>query len=357
MLLKKMSAKRNSERGFSIMELMVSLTVFLVAVAAVYGVARLATIQRNTVNTRTDQLRSARIAIEYIRRDALNAGFGYHRTGGLVPDNIGNTLFSLPSDTDAVRDFLTAIVAGNERNTNSLNFGGKTDVVGFISRDITFNRDPNDQTTWTREPKVSYTGTTPVGTVINLTTAATEARYCKQYDLYLLESGSGVTQMVAMATSIPNTSTIQLAPGDPLSINQSASGVGEAQSLLAGASSAGTIKKINLVSYSVTPAGVLVRKQYGNRLGLTAAEQIETREMVYGVSDFQIKYFLEDGTTVDDPSNGNEGRNNQMLMNNVVQIQVSITIANDPNDSQPRAGSPITIREFISTKNLRYEAS
>lgn len=339
------------------MELMVSLTIFLIAIAAVYGVARLATIQRNTVNTRTDQLRSARIAIEYIRRDALNAGFGYHRTGGLVPDNTGNTLFGQAADTDSIRDFFTAVFAGNDRNTNSLNFGGKTDIVGFISRDITFNRDPNDQTTWNREPKVSYTGTGASGTAINLTTAATEAKYCKQYDLYLLESGSGVTQVVAMATSIPNTNTIQLAPGDPLGINQSATASGESQSLLAGASSTGTIKKINLVSYGVTSAGVLVRKQFGNRTGLTATEQIESREMVYGVSDFQIKYFLEDGTTVDDPSNGNEGRPNQQIMNNVVQIQVSITLANDPNDGQPRAGSPITIKEYISTKNLRYEAS
>ncbi len=346
MLLKKMSAKRNGESGFSIMELMVSLTVFLIAVAAVYGVARLATIQRNTVNTRTDQLRSARIAIEYIRRDALNAGFGFHRTGGNAPDNIGNGLFGLASDTDSQRDILTAIVAGNDRNTNTLNFGGKTDVAAFISRDTTFNGGA----------ALSYLSTAASGTAVNVITAAGGTANCNPFDLYLFESGAGVTQIIGMATSIPNGTTIQLATADPLSINQSATGTGDAQSLFVTSPGGGTIKKINLVSYSVTSAGVLVRKQYGNRLGLSASQQIESREMVYGVSDFQIKYFLEDGTTVDDPSNANEGRNNQMQMNNVVQIQVSITLANDTSNSQ-QAGSPITIKEYISTKNLRYEAS
>lgn len=342
-----MSAKRSGENGFSIMELMVSLTIFLVAVAAIYGVARLSTIQRNTVNTRTDQLRSARIALEYIRRDALNAGFGFHRTGGNAPDNIGNGLFSLVSDTDSQRDLLTAIIGGNERTTNSLNFGGKTDVVGFISRDITFNNGAS----------LGYLSSVPAGTAINVVTGVNGTANCNAFDLYLFESGTGVTQIIGMATSIPNTTTIQLATGDPLSINQSATGSGDAQSLFVTAPGGGTIKKINLVSYSVTTAGVLVRKQYGNRTGMTATQQIESREMVYNVSDFQIRYFLEDGTTVDDPSFANEGRNNQMKMNNIVQIQVSITIAKDPNDSQPNSNTPLTIKEYISTKNLRYEAS
>ncbi len=102
---------------------------------------------------------------------------------------------------------------------------------------------------------------------------------------------------------------------------------------------------------------MLVRKKYGNQTGLLASQQIESRELVYGVSDFQIKYYMEDGTTVDDPSLANNGRTNQIKMNSVVQIQVSITLASDANDSQPKVTTPVVIKEFISTKNLRYEAS
>ena len=351
MTAKNKFAAKTGEKGFTMIELIVALAVFLVGVAAIYGVARIATIQRNTVNTRTDQLRSARIAIEYIRRDALNAGYGYHRTGGVVPDNIGNNLFGLGTDADADRDYLTAVMSGNERNSNSLNFGGKTDVVAFINRDTTFNGGlPADYTI-----KTPLTG----GTAANLTIAATTLNNCKIYDLYLIESGGslGVTQIIGMATSKPDADTLQFAPGDPLNVNQSMTATGHSQNLLALNTVKGTLKRLNLVSYSVTPAGVLIRKRFGNREDKGFSEQVETRELVYGVSDFQIKYFLENGTIVDDPSNGNNGRVNQQNMNGVVQIQVSITIANDPNDGQPRAGSPITITEYISTKNLRYEAS
>ena len=65
---------------------------------------------------------------------------------------------------------------------------------------------------------------------------------------------------------------------------------------------------------------------------------------------------MENGTTVDDPSNNNNGRANQINMNSVVQIQMSITLAADTSN-QPQISTPITIKEYVSTKNLRYEAS
>lgn len=347
-MLKKAPTEIKTEKGFTLIELLISITVFLIAIAAIYGVSRIAAIQKNTANTRVDQLRSARIALEYIRRDTMNAGFGYHRTGGNMPDNTGNKLFGLPADADGERDLLTAIIAGNNITTNSLNSGGKMDNIAFVSRDQTFNEGA----------LVTYTGSAGSGTNVNVTTTVNGTQNCRVFDLYLFESVSGTTQAVGIVTAIPNGNTIRLTPGtgDPLGVNQPANGTGNNQSLLVTTAGGGTIKKINLVGYSITENGVLVRKSFGNRTGMTAAEQIETRELVYGVSDFQIKYFMDDGTTVDDPSNGNNGRINQMNMNRVVQIQVSITLA-EADDGLPQSTSPITIREFISTKNLRYEAS
>lgn len=354
MILKKNSKKNNNEKGLTLIELMLSLTIFLIGIAAIYGVTRLAMIQKNTVNARTDQLRSARIALEYIRRDALNAGFGYHRTGGNMPDNAGNGIFGLASDTDTERDLLTSVIAGNNLNTNSLSFGGKTDAVGFISRDPLFN-DGN---------LINYSGATAVGNIVEVRTPDTAActnccAKCNQYDLYLFESSSGTTQVLGMVSKKVDDRNFQLAQGadDPFNINQSATGNADTKSLLITTTGGGTIKRLNMVSYSITNAGVLVRKKYGNLSTKAANEQIETRELVYGVSEFQIKYYMEDGTTVDDPSIANSGRANQLKMNNVVQIQVSITLAPDPSDGQPKMTTPIVIKEFISTKNLRYEAS
>ena len=349
MMLKKNSTKNNGEKGVTIIELLLSMSIFLIGIAAIYGVTRLATIQKNTINSRTDQLRSARIALEYIRRDALNVGYGYHRTGGNIPDNANNGLFGLASDSDTFRDLMTSVIAGNNINSNALNFGVTTDVVAFVSRDPSFNSGA----------LITYTGAAASGNAVNVSTAANACASCNKYDLYLLESSSGTTQMMGMVSSKLSDNSIQFAQGtdDPLNLNQSATATGNNQSLLITTPGGGTIKRINMFSYSVTNAGVLVRKKYGNQTGKTAAEQTESRELVYGVSDFQIKYYMEDGTTIDDPSNGNDGRTNQLKMNGVVQIQISITLASDSNDSQPKVTTPVVIKEFISTKNLRYEAS
>ena len=345
MLNKKVSAGKSAEKGFTIFEMMIAMVIFLVATAAVFGIMRLASIQKSTANTRTDQLRSARIAMEYIRRDALNAGFGFHRAGGNVPDDFGGNLFTFPKDGDSQRDLLTSVIGGNNITDNTLNSNTKMDFVGFISRDPTFNSGN----------LISYTKTYASGDKVLVDTPDGAATNCKKHDLYLLESDSGTTQVIGMATNVTNNKTIELAVNDPLKVNQSATSTGENKSLLMTTTGSGTIKKINFISYGISSKGVLVRKTYGNRTGET--QQIEERELVYGVSDFQIKYFMEDGTTIDDPSSNNNGRDNQIKMNGVVQIQITITITPHYEGNEHNYGSPVTLREFISTKNLRYEAS
>lgn len=336
---------KDTEKGFTMVELMISVVVFLIAVAAIFGTMRIAAIQKNTTSNRTDQLRSARIALEYIRRDTLNAGFGYHRTGGNVPDDVGFDLFGFPKDGDNVRDLLVSIFGGNDLTDNNLNPGKKMDFIGFSNRNQSFNNGN----------LINYTSTTNTGAVVNLNTAAGGAANCAVNDLYLIESDSGTTQIIGMATAVSGNNAISLAKDDPLKVNQSATATGENLNLLMTTTGSGTIKKINLITYGITSQGVLVRKFFGNQG--TSADQIEERELVYGVKDFQIKYFMEDGTTVDNPSNNNNGRDNQIKMNSIVQVQISITVIPTVEPGQQNLATPITVKEFISTRNLRYEAS
>ncbi len=335
--------KKTTQKGFSMIELIVSMVVFLIAISAIFGVIRISTImKKNTVN-RTDQLRSARIAVEYLRRDALNAGFGYHRAGGNVPDNTPYELFGITKDADSERDLLTSIVAADNLTTNTVNTSNNMDFVAFVSRDASFNGGN----------LINYTSVGRDVDKVYVKTATNGAANCSANDLYLLESDTGTTQVVAMATNIVSKKQIELNFGDPLKINQKATGTGENISLLMSTSS-GTIKKINIISYGITSNGTLVRKTYGNQSG---TDQVEIRELVYGVQDFQVKYFMEDGTTLDNPSANHSGRDNQIKMNSVVQIQVAITIAPNYDGTSDAQGVPVTIREFISTRNLRYEAS
>ena len=358
------SNSEKSQKGLSIIELLITLTVFLIAVGAIFGVMRIAIIQRNTTSNRTDQLRSARVSVDFIRRDAINAGFGFHRTGGNVPDNMANSLFGIPGDSDTERDLMTAIVAGNNVSTNSINpdTNARMDTVAFFSRDPYFNPpDPSASPTPTPVSNdevakngrlIKFLRAKNTSTTVYVETDNEAAKNCRVNDLYLLESDSGLTQVLGMATAVSGNNKISFAIGDPLGLNQSATGTGENKNLLMTETGGGIIKKVNLISYSVTNDGILVRQRYGNQTG---ANQIERRELVYGVSDFQVKYLMEDGKVVDNPSNNHNGRTNQQIMNNVVQIQVSITIVPNYNGSQDVPGKPLTIKEYISTRNLRYE--
>lgn len=323
-------------------ELMVSMVIFLVAIAAIYGVTKIASIQKTAVAQKTDAMKGARIALSYVRRDALNAGLSYHRIGGIARDNFASTLMNLPTDSDTDWDLLTGILGANNRNTNTFNGSDRTDTIAFAYRDFDFN-DGN---------KIAYTSTTTSGTTVNVNTAASAANKARAFDLYLFETGT--TQVVGMATNVTGGNLIQLAVGDPLGINQAGNGTGNNRSLLATNTGSGILKKFNWVSYSVTNDGVLIRKSFGNKTGLPASQQIETRELVYGVKDMQIKYLLNDGTTTDDPSSNNNTRANQSKMNQIVQIEVTLTILQTAEDGITQT-TPVTIKEVISTRNLRYD--
>jgi prepilin-type N-terminal cleavage/methylation domain-containing protein len=87
------SCIRNDQRGFSLLELMIAMVIFLIVTAAIYGLMQVGRIDRNRSSRRSDVMKNARVAIHLIGRDALNAGFGYHRRGAIAPDNFLSTTF------------------------------------------------------------------------------------------------------------------------------------------------------------------------------------------------------------------------------------------------------------------------
>lgn len=337
----------NREQGFTLVELMISIIIFLIGIGLVYQVLRLGTIQRNTISTRSDSNKGSRIALNYIRRDAINAGLSYHNIGGNVPDNYTNTLINATSDADTERDLLTGIFAGNNVGNNILNLNNQMDSVGFIARDLDFNNGSF----------IDFVSTGTSGTAVTITTKAGGTANCNLYDLYLFETGT--SQTIGMITAIDKTANkLTLGFGDPLGINQSATAAGDAKSPLVAPNAqttiSGTFKKINLITYSISASGALVRRIYGNQTGQPAASQIVSSELIYNVQDFQIRYLLDDGSVSDDPSLGNSGRGNQQLMNRVIEIEITLTIKQEDNNIQIKNPPPTVIKEIISTRNLRY---
>ena len=279
-------------QGFTLVELVVSLVLFLIVTGTIYGLLEVGRIDRNRSSRRSDILKNARIAIHLIGRDALNAGLGYHRRGAVSPDGFLNTRFGIDPDADTNRDMITSIMVGNDVFPNNLSNlpTDRTDTAVFASRDLNFNPGP---------PAV---GILPVGEVIELTDVSfpggspgtprlkaktsTGAAAAAIYDLYLIESET--SQVAIMATDVNGADTIDAEPADPLGLNQPLNGAGSNGSVLrkcdppttddppvvdencttyiAGLNSA-TMKRFFMVSYSVTPDGTLIRTVYGNNRG------------------------------------------------------------------------------------------
>lgn len=377
----------SGSQGFTLVEVVVSLVIFLIVTGTIYGLLEVGRVDRNRSSRRSDILKNARIAIHLIGRDALNAGLGYHRHGAVAPDGFLNTRFGIAADGDTNRDMITSIMVGDNRFVNnlSINSTDRTDTVVFASRDLNFN------------PAPAAPGVLPIGEVIELTDVsfpsgspgtprlkaktATGAAAAAINDLYLIESET--SQAAIMATAVNGADTIDAEPTDPLGLNQPLNGAGSTGSVLrkcnppttddppvidencttyiAGLNSA-TLKRFFLVSYSVTVDGTLVRTIYGNNRTGGATGQITVQPLAYNVQDLQFQYVLEDGTVTNDPVAGPDnvlgtGDDDQDAVNRIRQLTVTVRVQSTEADEQTRSPEIITLNATFSTRNMDYDAS
>ena len=352
----KTTTQTNFQAGFSLIEMVIAVTVFLIVMGAVYGLLRVGVISRNAINHRSETITNARSAVNSVGKDVVNAGLGFTRVGGVVPDDFVHELLNTPKDNGPERDLLTGIIAGIYiRECDLSKNGQKNDVIAFAFRDLHFNN--GNSISITDAPLLSI-----INNSIVLKTPTDACAVCKPYDLYLIESKDG-KQAVVMATAIPNTNTIVLEREDPLELNQPVLEGSNKRSILTTCilgnttncfdySTGVTAKRIFWVSYSVEVDGTLVRTSYGNNTGGTASQQIQKQPLAYGVQNFQVRYLMQDGTISDDPSEENKF---PMKMNDVVQVEITITVKSEGDEGGIASTELINVTSTFSTRNLRYD--
>lgn len=360
---KLISKNKSSEGGFSLLELLVSMAIFLIVISSIYGLLQIGMIDKNRSSRNADILKNARAAMHLIGRDALNAGLSYNKSGATVPDGFIATRLGLPADTDTERDILTGVIGGNDLFNNILQDDAtkKTDLIAFAYRDVTFK---NGNVVSLNNAAAHPTS----ASTVRLQTKPNDAINSSQYDLYLLESDS--SQVAIMATTIPGASAIDIAPGDPLGLNQALDATGVDASLLNKCTAVivencttyvASLKRFFWVAYKVKSDGTLVRILYGNNTGGAAAAQIQEMPIAYNVQDLQFRYVLEDGTVTENPSAGVDGVAGTAddvpeNYNLVRQIIVTIKVQATENDEQMNQLDTITLTSTFSTRNLEYDA-
>lgn len=349
------------QAGFSLIEMLVSILIFIIVISAIYGLLAVARTDRNMSSERSDLLKQLRYTLNLMGRDALNAGYSYQKNGAVVPDDFLAARLGLSADINTNRDLLVGVVAGNNVFDNSLQDTSnlqKTDTISFVYRDVSFNPDPITQTSRTVSVASASAASGDVAT-LNLSAGNTTS-VCRVNDLYLIESQSSA--ILVMATAIPNSTSIQFAEGDPLAVNQKLS-----QSVLRQCVNSddencmdypASLKRIYWVSFKVKDDGTLVRIVYGNNG--TSTTQIQEQPLAYGIENLQIKYLMQDGTVTEDPAAGPDGilgttDDTPVNLNLVRQVRFEATARG--NDIDPRTGkrNRITLQGTFSTRNMGYD--
>ncbi len=381
--------KKENQAGFSLLEMLVAVTIFLVVTGSIYALLELGRSDRNRTSRRGDAQKNARIAMYLIGRDVMNAGLGYHKTGSLVPDDFLSNRLGVAFDPNNGRDTLTSVACGNDVFTNKfLPATQKTDSIAFIYRDLDFNDGKpivvSDEVGTSSATTVVLQLPTPTPTISPAPTktpsfdAATQFANVNNNDLFMAETKT--SQIVGIITSKGATNyRLNVNSGDNLTLNQArntkdasnnfigsllrkcTSGTDTNCTTYTAAVGGGIVlKKIEMVSYQVTNDGTLVRTIYGNNTAGAITDQIQQRAIAYGVQNFQIRYQMINGTIIDDPVVGVDGirgtaDDTPTNMNNVRYVSIALTVSSTEVDEKSGAPDVMTINSTFSLRNMSYD--
>ena len=351
------SAERetSSESGFTLMEMVISMTIFLIVTGLIWGAMSIARQSRTTVNQEVELSKTLRVAMNLLARDTYNAGYGYPLKSAVVlPDNRITNLLGIPNDFDTTRDTVPPIIAGNNITLNTLNTaaGTRTDQVTFLFKDSSFNLVGVGDAQVSTPLSINAATTTGTG-IDEIVPLAGSNASCRIYDLYVINGNTGST--LGMATALSGTNKIQFANADPLNINQTGT-----SGPLRGITVPASLHRIFMVTYFVTADGVLTRRKYGNNPAVPAVPFVD-EPLVYGVEGFQIQYVMDNGTLSNNPSAGADGiagnADDEEAMLQAVR-QIRFTIEARSQELTPSGESFRTsLTSTFSTRNLGYDAN
>jgi prepilin-type N-terminal cleavage/methylation domain-containing protein len=351
-----------SEAGFTLLEVLVAVAIFTIVTGAIYSLLKVGQSDAFHTTQKTETTQNARVALNAIGRDAINSGVGYWNFGANLPDGTFQRLMFLSGETDGAPDVLTPVVPGDDVRTIGVNGASvAVDAITFAYEDNAFNGGQSIAASNINE-------TNGIVTVDNNGPCASGETY-----VYIIDNGN--SPALGSLTKLDGTTRLYFEEAkDPLLINKK--GTGSPFDLLGTEQAA--IRRVKWVTYYVRDDRTLVRREYGSTsdlvgdglegggLGGVVPTDAQDKELGYvemplafNVSDFQIRYVLADGSTVDNVT-ATLDENGQTITaaERRASIRlVTVEIKLDGPETDPVTGQAVqvTLRGSFYTPNLAVD--
>jgi prepilin-type N-terminal cleavage/methylation domain-containing protein len=338
--------KRDGQEGFSLIELVIALTVMLVVTGAVFSLMKGSLMISAATYELTDAQENLRISQEFINRDLMNAGDGLKSVSEIrLPQTFVTSYLTLNPIIDAADNMpagminLGILTSDNQVPANTAvtaaspatNVLANTDRHTMLEVDSTFI--PITPTT------IDAAGTQltlPSGTAMSMFTAG---------EIYYLNSSLGAT-FATLTSKNNSTRTLNFATGDAYGLN-----LAPPNNNIQFISSSGTLstslQRMKLIHYYINENKLLVRRIFGIR-----GAGFRDSTIAEHVLNVQFKYSLE---TTD--ANGNIVQPTDTLTTKSQRLgvrQVEVTVTVETPHTLPNGTNQLSMTTGTSVRNMQF---
>ena len=344
-----------SERGFSLLEVLIVLVMMVVVTGALFGLLRDSMKTSHAALELTDAQESARTAQEYINRDLVNTGDGLNSIDPIrVPQNFVTNYLTrnpIPGPTPGIIN-LGLITADNNVPVNTLVLGTAPAVnvraTPFLTDRITIlQMERPDKFT----PITLAAGAlTPADGVAAVSPADID-RFSVG-EIYFIISGMGgifatITRRDGVGTPTP---TLVFGAGDAFGLN-SPGPSGLFDVITDGASLPVSICRMKVIHYYIDSNGLLMRRVFGVR-NAGFNESVIAEHVV----SLQFRYFLNLRDVNDNIVQPTAQLASEQEQVETRQVEVAITVET-PHSLQNGQRQNISMTTSTSVRNMQFRRS
>ncbi|MDQ2936906.1 MAG: prepilin-type N-terminal cleavage/methylation domain-containing protein [Acidobacteriota bacterium] len=345
---------KKNEQGFSLLELLVAVTLMIIITGAMFALMRDSVKSSHATLEMSDGQQSCRTAQEYINRDLINAGDGLNSINNIrVPQNFVQNYLTLNPITDsATPGFvnLGLITSDNDVPANTVVLGTTPALQVRSAPDLT------DRISILQMDR-NFVPITLAAGAINPTNgltavSSTDIGQFTVGEIYFISSAVGsifatITDRQDVGTANP---FLVFAASDTFGLNSVGAG-SQLDVITAGGTLPTSISRMKIIHYYIDSKGLLMRRVFGVQ-SVGFAESVIAEHVV----SLQFRYFLNLTDT-----NGNVVQpevqlttSQQQVETRQVEVSLTVETAHTLQDGQRKT---ISMTTSTSVRNMQFRQS